>query len=49
MLLSYYLLVMKPQVVATAARDIPLQLFLNICLYLVVSYRSLIDNFDLKA
>ena len=49
MLLSYYLLVMKPQVVATAARDIPLQLFLNICLYLVVSYRSLIDNFGFES
>ena len=49
MLLSYYLLVMKPQVVAPAARDIPLQMFLNICLYLVVSYRSLIDNFGFES
>lgn len=47
MLLSFYFLVIKPYEATPAARDIPLQLFFNVCLYLVVSYQTLMDNFKI--
>ena len=47
MLLSFFFLVIKPYEATPAARDIPLQLFFNVCLYLVVSYQSIIDNFKI--
>lgn len=49
MLLSFDYLVVKPYEATPAARDIPLQLFFNICLYLVVSYQSLIANFNMTS
>lgn len=49
MLLSFYFLVIKPYEATPATRDIPLQLFFNICFYLVVSYQPLIENFKIES
>lgn len=47
MLLSFLFLIIKPYDATPAVRDIPLQLFFNVCLYLVVSYQAIIDNFKI--
>ena len=47
MLIAFYVIIMKPNADTPASKDLPLLLFFDACVYLVMSYRALIDNFQI--
>lgn len=48
MLIAFYVIIIKPNIDAPASKDIPLLLFFDFCVYLVLSYQALIDNFEIQ-
>lgn len=48
MIIAFYVIIIKPSIDAPASKDLPLLLFFDICVYLVMSYQALVDNFRIE-